>query len=813
MAVITHVLVQLSVIVVWTRAQAPGDGANLCLSAQLAKAPYPPQFPKNVVPLMDSYDYLSLLTLPPPGMDTWKVVDVDGDNHYWAQVGNKTCRQTPASCAFSYGKQNNWMVTQHINTTINGVALKESGSIVVRVNFSLYGCLASCQQSFLLKLYETPDTSATNSLNITKYATFTNSIVEISQNPTGNVSQIQDVPVPLTGKGGMYLGIQDIGSCVSINRLTIFYYVCPRQEINLIIYPVTVANGPVAKLLCTRGASAVGQQSPQASCGSLGMWGSPIGSCACSPGYTQVGQTCQSCPPGTYKSAQGSSVCLPCPSNSNSSVNGSSQCPCLQGYYRPAGSGASNGCIAEGPPSAPQNVSVDAIGTTYVVLNWYTPQDSGGTEAISYWIYYQAVNDSLRMTSGNVTATSVNVTNMHPGTEYKITVVAWNGIPGDEQKRSALITVKTQSLSTETDYTPFIIGAALGLAVLVACVILMLSACILRWRSKYGTRNGKNATAAANATWTDLSHPELTTKPSQSEYQPTPLASAAMKCTSEASKQPPQAGYYEVELSSPRTNQYQYTEPKQHLQAVLSEPYASVQPAYAEIGEPAMPYQALTATSEYQSMYAVTCNTPQPPPAYYEVPSQEPLEQACISANARLDSLYIMKAETIITALSHVRKTNCYYQRLRPRCQLTRSYDIVKMAERNKAETEPLVSFKGEGQLHVGRKRSYRTAILLLAVMVVVIAVIAVSVALGVTLTRSSTSNPVTSNTCNTEVCTSLANRVLSSLDTSIDPCQDFYNFSCGGWIKTNSLPQGKGRYGVFDELNYKNQVCSGGTS
>ena len=54
------------------------------------------------------------------------------------------------------------------------------------------------------------------------------------------------------------------------------------------------------------------------------------------------------CPPGTYKSAQGSSVCLPCPSNSNSPVNGSSRCPCLQGYYRPAGSGASNGCIAEG---------------------------------------------------------------------------------------------------------------------------------------------------------------------------------------------------------------------------------------------------------------------------------------------------------------------------------------------------------------------------------------------------------------------------------------------------------------------------------
>ena len=54
------------------------------------------------------------------------------------------------------------------------------------------------------------------------------------------------------------------------------------------------------------------------------------------------------CPPGSYKSAQGNSVCLPCPSNSNSSVIGSSQCPCLHGYYRPADSGAGDGCIAEG---------------------------------------------------------------------------------------------------------------------------------------------------------------------------------------------------------------------------------------------------------------------------------------------------------------------------------------------------------------------------------------------------------------------------------------------------------------------------------
>eukprot|EP00731_Ephydatia_muelleri_P014436 Em0008g156a len=111
------------------------------------------------------------------------------------------------------------------------------------------------------------------------------------------------------------------------------------------------------------------------------------------------------------------------------------------------------------------------------------------------------------------------------------------------------------------------------------------------------------------------------------------------------------------------------------------------------------------------------------------------------------------------------------------------------MAEVNKDETVLLVERKGEGAPRVKQRCSNTTSIALLAVMGVVIVAIGVSVVLGVTLTKPSTT--VATATCNTEVCTSLAKRVLSSLDTSIDPCQDFYNFSCGGWIKTKSLPPG----------------------
>lgn len=60
---------------------------------------------------------------------------------------------------------------------------------------------------------------------------------------------------------------------------------------------------------------------------------------------------------------------------------------------------------------------------------------------------------------------------------------------------------------------------------------------------------------------------------------------------------------------------------------------------------------------------------------------------------------------------------------------------------------------------------------------------------------------------CLSEACISVTSSILSSMDPTVDPCQDFFTYACGGWIKANPVPDGHSRWGTFSNLWEHNQA------
>lgn len=76
---------------------------------------------------------------------------------------------------------------------------------------------------------------------------------------------------------------------------------------------------------------------------------------------------------------------------------------------------------------------------------------------------------------------------------------------------------------------------------------------------------------------------------------------------------------------------------------------------------------------------------------------------------------------------------------------------------------------------------------------------------------------------CHDEHCMKVAKYMKKGLDESVDPCDNFYQYACGGWMKAHKIPDKKEEYSAINELSdnndkllrqfldgsYKGRLCS----
>lgn len=107
-------------------------------------------------------------------------------------------------------------------------------------------------------------------------------------------TEVRDVRV--TTRKGFYLAFQDVGACIALVSVRVFYKTCPLTVRNLATFPDTVTGADTSSLVEVRG-SCVDQseerEEPKMYCGADGEWLVPIGGCYCSPGYQERSGACK----------------------------------------------------------------------------------------------------------------------------------------------------------------------------------------------------------------------------------------------------------------------------------------------------------------------------------------------------------------------------------------------------------------------------------------------------------------------------------------------------------------------------------------
>ncbi|XP_026155997.1 ephrin type-A receptor 10 [Mastacembelus armatus] len=340
-------------------------------------------------------------------------------------------------------QQNNWLQT-------GWVARRGGQRIFVELQFTLRDCnsipgvAGTCKETFNL-LYVESDKDLGGVTREDRYTKIDTIAADESftQGDLGERKMKLNTEVREIGhlnRKGFHLAFQDVGACVALVAVRVYYKRCLATVQNLAVFPDTVAEAAFATLVEVRGTcvnnSEVDTDSPpRMHCSAEGEWLVPIGKCSCSAGYEEGHSSCEACPPGSYKMSSRQQECFPCPDNSVAEEEGSVVCVCKEDHFRTPLDSPSAPCTR--PPSPPRDL-VYTLKQSTLILEWAAPSDTGGRVDLTYSVgcrrcagrQCEPCGSSVGFVPQQVglTERTVTVVNLLPNTNYTFTVEALNGV-------------------------------------------------------------------------------------------------------------------------------------------------------------------------------------------------------------------------------------------------------------------------------------------------------------------------------------------------------------------------------------------------
>ncbi|XP_040910346.1 ephrin type-A receptor 4b isoform X1 [Toxotes jaculatrix] len=391
-------------------------------------------YPENEVTLLDSMSALADLG--------WEAYPNEG----WEEISVMDERNTPMRtyqvCNVMEANQNNWLRTRHISR-------EGAQRVYIEIKFTLRDCNSlpgvpgTCKETFNMYYYESNNANLwfikeSQYVKIDTIAadeSFTQ--VDVGDRVMKLNTEVRDISN--LSKKGFYLAFQDLGACIALVSVRVFYKKCPLTVLNLAQFPDTITGGDTALVevhgVCVNASEEF--EAPKMYCSADGGWLVPIGRCVCKPGFEENKDICQPCRPGTYKASATDAYCTKCPPLSSSPQEQAVECICEKGFYRAETDPRSMACTR--PPSAPEN-PISTVNETCVTLEWSPPRDTGGRGDITYSLHCRKCSGDGRKCTPcgssvhfvprqfGLSSATVLVTDLQPDSNYSFTVESQNGV-------------------------------------------------------------------------------------------------------------------------------------------------------------------------------------------------------------------------------------------------------------------------------------------------------------------------------------------------------------------------------------------------